>query len=414
MMKDYFIERLQKLEKQYRELTGRVNTPTEDSNGIFQRYHHPVLTAAHVPLFWKYDLNFQTNPFLIERFGINAVFNAGAIKWKDKYLLICRVEGVDRKSFFAIAESPNGIDQFVFWDFPVVMPETEEPDTNIYDMRIVLHEDGWMYGLFCTERRDPAAAPGDQSAARAQCGIARTKDLLHWERLPDLKTPSPQQRNVVLHPEFVNGQYAFYTRPQDNFIDAGKGGGIGFGLSPSIENAVIDKEVVIDPRIYHTIYESKNGLGPAPIKTAHGWLHLAHGVRNTAAGLRYTLYLFLTDLGDLTKVIRKPAGYLMAPSGTEITGDVSNVVFSNGWIADPDGTVYIYYGSSDTRMHVAVSSLPKLLDYVLHNPSDGYRSAASVETLTTLINGNRFYFTQNREGEAVTEISLNKVSGSDV
>jgi 4-O-beta-D-mannosyl-D-glucose phosphorylase len=311
------------------------------------------------------------------------------MKYNGKYILMARVEGLDRKSFVAIAESPNGIDQFKFWDYPVVMPETKEPDTNIYDIRLVQHEDGWIYGLFCTERRDPSAPEGDQSAAIAQCGIARTKDLISWDRLPDLKTNSAQQRNVVLHPELVNGKYGFYTRPQDSFIEAGKGGGIGFGLADDITNAVVDEEIIVDKKIYHTVYELKNGQGPAPIKTKYGWLHLAHGVRNTAAGLRYTLYMFMTDLKELNKVIHKPAGYFLAPEGDERIGDVSNVAFSNGWIADDDGTVYIYYASSDTRMHVAVSSIDQLLDYVMHNPEDGLRSATSVNTIINIIERNK-------------------------
>ena len=390
-MNKYFFERLESLKKQYADLLRLENEAVEGNNGVYTRYEYPILTAQHTPIFWRYDLNEKTNPFLIERFGINAAFNAGAIKWQGKYILIVRVEGMDRKSFFAVAESPNGIDHFRFWDFPVVMPETDEPDTNIYDMRIIQHEDGWLYGLFCAERKDPSAPLGDQTSAIAQCGIARTKDLLHWERLDDLKTPSPQQRNVVLHPEFVKGQYAFYTRPQDSFLEAGKGGGIGFGLSSSIEHAVITEEWIVDEKAYHTVYELKNGLGPAPLKTAHGWLHLAHGVRNTAAGLRYVLYLFMTDLEDLTKVIYKPGGYFLAPEGEERIGDVSNVVFSNGWIADDDGTVYIYYASSDTRMHVAVSSIDRLIDYVMNNPADGFSSAQSLNTLTAIIKKNKGY-----------------------
>ena len=354
-----------------------------------------MLTAGHTPLFWRYDLNESSNPHLLERFGINSVFNAGAIKLHNKYLLVARVEGNDRKSFFAVAESANGVDNFEFWDTPVTMPETNEPDINVYDIRIVEHEDGWIYGIFCTERKDQNAGSGDESAAIAQCGIARTRDLKQWERLPDLKTPSPQQRNVVLHPEYVNGQYAFYTRPQDSFIETGKGGGIGFGLSASIENAVITKEIVMDEKKYHTIYESKNGLGPAPLKTDEGWLHLAHGVRNTAAGLRYTLYLFMTSLEDVTKVIYKPAGYFMAPVGEERIGDVSNVLFCNGWIHDGDDKVYIYYGSSDSRMHVAVSSITLLLDYVKNTSVDGMRSATSVGTINEIIrnNASRISFT---------------------
>jgi 4-O-beta-D-mannosyl-D-glucose phosphorylase len=384
-----FEKRWKALQREYEELVCRENEREAQDNGVYNRYKYPVLTAAHTPLFWRYDINRETNPFLMERFGINAAFNAGAIKFNDKYCLIARVEGADRKSFFAIAESPNGVDNFRFWEYPVQLPSTNEPDTNTYDMRLVQHEDGWIYGLFCTERRDPAASPDDQSSAVAQCGIVRTKDLLHWERLADLKTPSPQQRNVVLHPEFVAGKYAFYTRPQDGFISTGKGGGIGFGLSAQMENAVVDEEIVIDPKVYHTVYELKNGLGPAPIKTEKGWLHMAHGVRATAAGLRYTLYLFMTDLQDLTKVIYKPAGYFMAPEGEELTGDVSNVLFSNGWIVDEDGTVFIYYASSDTRQHVATTTIAKLLDYVMNTPADGFASAASVQTVTQLIDRNK-------------------------
>lgn len=380
--------RLKRLKEEHTSLITRTNIPEENGNGIFERYRYPVLTALHTPLYWRYDLSPATNPYLMERFGINAVFNAGAIRFGNKYALAARVEGADRKSFFAIAESENGTDNFVFRKYPIQMPSLADGDTNLYDIRLVQHQDGWIYGIFCTEQRDPAAAPGDQSSAIAQCGIARTKDLTEWERLPNLVTPSPQQRNVVLHPEFVNGQYAFYTRPQDGFIEAGSGGGIGFGLCSNIEKAVITEEQVIDPKRYHTIYEAKNGLGPAPIKTEKGWLHLAHGVRNTAAGLRYTLYLFLTDLQDLTKVIAKPAGYFMAPEGSERTGDVSNVLFCNGWIADPDGTVYIYYASSDTRMHVAVSSLDRLLDYVLNTSADGLNSAASARRVQQIVDAN--------------------------
>ena len=394
-MKANFEKRLSMLQAAQEKLIAQPNEQSGPGNGIYDRYKNPVLTAAHTPLFWKYDLNYNSNPYLMERFGINAVMNAGAIKWNDKYIVVGRVEGTDRKSFFAVAESDNGIDNFRFWDYPVIMPETENPDTNIYDMRLVQHEDGWIYGLFCTERRDPDAKPGDQSAAIAQCGIARTKDLKQWERLPDLKTTSPQQRNVVLHPEFVQGRYAFYTRPQDSFIEAGKGGGIGFGLSASITNAVITEEKIVDRKIYHTVYEAKNGSGPAPIKTKVGWLHLAHGVRNTAAGLRYVLYMFVTDLKDLTKVIYKPGGYFLAPEGEERTGDVSNVVFSNGWIADDDGTVFIYYASSDTRMHVATTSIDKLLDYVVNTPADGFTSAKSVNTIMELIKANKEYLLSN-------------------
>ncbi|HSC52276.1 MAG TPA: glycosidase [Phnomibacter sp.] len=384
-MTNSFKERLKQLEQAHAQLIKRANTIAPLGNGIFDRYQQPVLTAAHAPLYWRYDLNEATNPYLMERFAINAVLNAGAIKLNGKFLVVARVEGWDRKSFFAVAESDNGIDNFTFWDYPVNMPETSVPDTNIYDIRLVQHEDGWIYGLFCTERRDETAPATDQSAAVAQCGLARTKDLLTWERLSDLKTPSAQQRNVVLHPEFYNGQYAFYTRPQDKFIEAGKGGGIGFGLSKTMVDAVIEEEVVIDPKRYHTVYEMKNGLGPAPIKTQYGWLHLAHGVRNTAAGLRYVLYMFMTDLTDIKKVIYKPAGYFMAPEGEERVGDVSNVLFSNGWILNEDRSVYIYYASSDTRLHVATTTVEKLLDYVMNTAPDGLRSATSVQTLNDLI-----------------------------
>jgi 4-O-beta-D-mannosyl-D-glucose phosphorylase len=396
-MNTYFKKRLHNLQKAHCKLVELQNRKQELGNGVYDRYANPILTAQHTPLFWRYDLNPETNPQLMERFGVNATFNAGAIKFNNKYIVVVRVEGLDRKSFFAIAESDNGIDNFKFWDRPVTMPETSAPDTNIYDMRLVEHEDGWIYGLFCTERRDPNAHEGDQSAAVAQCGIARTKNLVDWQRLPDLKTPSPQQRNVVLHPEFINGKYAFYTRPQDSFIEAGKGGGIGFGLSTCIEEPIVTEEIVIDKKVYHTVYEAKNGLGPAPIKTKHGWLHLAHGVRHTAAGLRYVLYMFMTDLNDITKVTHKPAGYFMAPEGEERIGDVSNVLFSNGWIADDDGTVFIYYASSDTRQHVATSTIEKLLDYVMNTPEDHFTSASSVNTINKIIDRNLAYTSKHNE-----------------
>jgi len=392
-MKNLFNKRLTRLTEKFGELISMPNETSGIGNGIFDRYKYPVLTAAHAPLFWRYDLNEKSNPFLMERFGINGVFNAGALKWGDKYVLMSRVEGADRKSFFAIAESPNGIDHFRFWDSPVHMPGSGQEETNIYDIRLTRHEDGWIYGLFCTEKKDPSAPPADQSSAVAQCGIARTKDLVNWERLADLRTHSPQQRNVVLHPEFVDGKYGFYTRPQDGFINAGSGGGVGFGLSASITNAIVDEETIIDPRVYHTINEAKNGLGPAPLRTSRGWLHLAHGVRSTAAGLRYTLYLFMTDLHDLTRVIYKPGGYFIAPEGEERVGDVSNVVFSNGWIADEDGTVFIYYASSDTRMHVATTTVEKLIDYVVNTPQDGLHSADSVTALQQIIDKNKQYIT---------------------
>jgi 4-O-beta-D-mannosyl-D-glucose phosphorylase len=385
-----FAQRENQLRSQQEALFRLTNTPVLQDHGWYERYALPVLTAQHVPLHWRFDLNEATNPYLLERFSINAVLNAGAIFWNGRYLVIARVEGVDRKSFFAIAESPNGIDQFQFWDHPVVIPQLDEPDTNVYDMRLVAHADGWVYGTFCTERRDPNATEADQSAAIAQCGIVRTKNLLDWERLPDLSTPSPQQRNVVLHPEWIDGKYAFYTRPQDGFIEAGNGGGIGFGLVDDILHPVVTKEILIDKKVYHTVYELKNGLGPAPIRTDFGWLHLAHGVRNTAAGLRYVLYAFMTDLNEPTKVIYKPAGYFLAPEGEERVGDVSNVVFSNGWIQDVDGRVLIYYASSDTRLHVASTTLSRLLDYVMNTPEDGLRSAASVDTIMKLIERNKY------------------------
>ena len=387
-MKPVFNERLEKLQNAHNQLIILKNVKQKLGNGIYDRYEHPVLIVAHTPLFWRYDLNPETNPFLMERFGINAVFNAGAIKWQGKYLVCARVESMDRKSFFAIAESPNGIDNFIFWDYPCNIPETADPDINVYDMRLVAHEDGWIYGLFCTERKDPSVPASDTSSATAQCGIVRTKDLKTWERLPDLKSTSMQQRNVVVHPEFVNGKYAFYTRPQDGFIETGAGGGIGFGYADMMEGAIVEKEQILDEKRYHTVYEVKNGQGPAPLKTEHGWLHLAHGVRNTAAGLRYVLYLMMTDLNDLTKVIYKPAGYFIAPEGSERVGDVSNVAFSNGWILDDDGTVFIYYASSDTRLHVATSTLPQLLDYCMNTAPDGFRSAASVKVLKGIIDNN--------------------------
>jgi len=385
MNRTEFEARLQTLLQSHEELITRRNTKAACGNGIFDRYTNPVLTAAHTPVFWRYDLNYETNPHLLERMGVNAAFNSGAIEFDGKILLAVRVEGSDRKSFFAIAESENGVDNFRFRDYPLLMPETDDPDVNVYDMRLVRHEDGWIYGLFCTERKDP---DGDLSSAIAQCGIARTRDLREWQRLPDLKTRSPQQRNVVLHPELVEGKYAFYTRPQDDFIEAGTGGGIGWGLSSSIEQSVIEEEIVIDPRIYHTIKEVKNGLGPAPIKTEKGWLHLAHGVRGTAAGLRYVLYLFLCDLDKPWVVTHQPAGYFIAPEGEERVGDVSNVAFSNGWVARKDGEVFIYYGSSDTRMHVATSSIERLLDYVINTPADPLRSFACVEQRYDLIRRN--------------------------
>ncbi len=389
---DNFSLRLAKIREEHEALLTRRNKKIEPGNGIFERYAYPVLTGAHAPLAWRYDLNPATNPYLMERFGINAAFNAGAMKFEGKYILAVRVEGLDRKSFFAIAESPNGIDNFSFREYPVTLPETSDPDINVYDMRLTRHEDGWIYGVFCTERKDPKAPAGDLSSAVAAAGIARTHDLVSWERLPDLVSAS-QQRNVVLHPEFVDGRYAFYTRPQDGFIDAGSGGGIGWALVKEITRAVIEPgaEKIINLRHYHTIKELKNGEGPHPLKTPEGWLHLAHGVRGCAAGLRYVLYVYMTALDDPTRVIAEPGGYFMAPVAEERIGDVSNVLFSNGWIADEDGTLFIYYASSDTRMHVAVSSLDRLTDYCLNTPADGFRSAASVKTLNGIITRNRDY-----------------------
>jgi len=386
-MNDYFEERYKYLQKVYSAILEKKNVEIRSVNGIYNRFENPILTPQHAHLEWRFDLDPITNPFLLERFGINAVFNAGAIKFNNKYLVIARVEAKNRKSFFAIAESENGIDNFTFWKKPALIPSNHK-ETNIYDMRLVLHEDGWIYGLFCSETRDENAPESDQSAAIAQCGIVRTKDLLNWERLPDLKTHSPQQRNVVLHPEFVNHQYAFYTRPQDGFVEAGTGGGIAIGFCDDIENAVIEKEIVIDEKKYHTVYESKNGPGPAPLNTEKGSLHLAHCVRNSASRLRYVLYMFMTDLDDITKVIHKPGGYFMAPEREERVGDVSNVLFSNGWIADENGTVFIYYASSDLKMHVAISSIQKLLDYVINSPEDGFTSDTSLHTVLDIIEKN--------------------------
>lgn len=380
--------RLHILKKEHESLISRKNKIIFSENGIFERYKYPILTAAHTPLEWRYDLNPETNPYLMERIGVNATMNSGAIKWNGKYLMIVRVEGNDRKSFFAIAESPNGIDNFRFWEYPIHLPDTAPSETNVYDIRLTAHEDGWIYGIFCSESLDPNAAPGDLSSAIAKAGIVRTKDLKSWERLPNLISQS-QQRNVVLHPEFVNGKYALYTRPQDNFIDAGNGGGIGWALIDDITHAEVKEEIIINHRHYHTIKEVKNGEGPHPIKTPKGWLHLAHGVRVCAAGLRYVLYLYMTSLEDPTKVIAEPGGFLLAPMGEERIGDVSNVLFSNGWIADEDGTVYIYYASSDTRMHVATSTIDRLVDYCLHTPADEFRSTASVKNICKLVEANK-------------------------
>lgn len=388
MDKVIFDEKLYDLIETHNTFLARENVKKVKSNGLYSRYEYPVITAEHTPVFWRYDLNHESNPHLMERMGINAAFNAGAIEHRGKICLAVRVEGWDRKSFFAIAESANGIDNFKFRDYPITMPETSDPDINVYDMRLTRHADGWIYAMFCSERKDPAAPAGDNSSAVAQCGIARTMDLSNWERLDDLKTPSSQQRNCVLHPEFVDGKYAFYTRPMDAFIETGSGGGIGFGIANEIEHAVITDEVIIDPNVYHNINEGKNGQGPSPLKTDKGWLHLAHGVRNTAAGLRYVVYVFLTDLEDPSKMIKKPGGYFIAPEGEERIGDVSNVIFSNGWIAKDNGDVFIYYASSDTRMHVATTTVQQLLDYVFNTPDDGYSTGKCVKQRTDLINNN--------------------------
>ena len=380
-------EKVQALRQRHEALLQRKNQVVEGGNGIYEKYVYPILTAEHTPLEWKYDFNEQDNPFLMQRIMMNAVLNAGAIKLDGRYLLVCRVEGADRKSFFAVAESPNGIDQWRFWEEPITMPDTEDPATNIYDMRVTQHEDGWIYGVFCAERHDPSQ-PGNLSAATATAGIARTKDLKTWERLPDLKTRS-QQRNVVLHPEFVEGKYALYTRPQDGFIDTGSGGGIGWALVDDMTHAEVKEEKIIYERKYHTITEVKNGEGPHPLKTDKGWLHLAHGVRGTADGLRYVLYMYMTSLEDPTKVIAKPGGFFLVPEGNEYIGDVMNVAFANGWIKDDDGKVFIYYASADTRLHVATSTVERLVDYCMNTPEDGLTTSASVETIKKLIAKNR-------------------------
>ena len=380
-------EKVQALRLRHEALLQRKNQVVEGGNGIYEKYVYPILTAEHTPLEWKYDFNEQDNPFLMQRIMMNAVLNAGAIKLDGRYLLVCRVEGADRKSFFAVAESPNGIDQWRFWEEPITMPDTEDPATNIYDMRVTQHEDGWIYGVFCAERHDPSQ-PGNLSAATATAGIARTKDLKTWERLPDLKTKS-QQRNVVLHPEFVDGKYALYTRPQDGFIDTGSGGGIGWALVDDMTHAEVKEEKIIYERKYHTITEVKNGEGPHPLKTEKGWLHLAHGVRGTADGLRYVLYMYMTSLEDPTKVIAKTGGFFLVPEGNEYIGDVMNVAFANGWIKDEDGKVFIYYASADTRMHVATSTVDRLVDYCMNTPEDGLTTSASVETIKKLIAKNK-------------------------
>ena len=395
--KEQFEKRLAKLKKQHKKLLAKKNKPcTKFCNGIYLKYKRPILTGEHAPLHWRYDLNYETNPYLMQRIGINAAFNSGAIYLNGKYLLMTRTEGWDRKSFFAVAESPNGIDNWKYWERPVTLPETAEPDTNVYDMRLTQHEDGWIYGVFCAERKDKSAPKGDTSMATASGGIARTKDLVNWERLPDFISHHGQQRNLVLHPEFVEGKYAFYTRPQDGFIEVGGGGGIGWALVDDIEHAEAPDEKIIDEKIYHTIKELKNGQGPAPLKTEKGWLHLAHGVRACAAGLRYTLFMFMTALDDPSKVIAKPGGHFMAPEADERIGDVSNVLFTNGWIRNEKNEVFIYYGSSDTRMHVATTTIDQLIDYCLNTPEDGLRSAASVANINQLIDKNKGLYKINQ------------------
>ncbi len=375
-------------EKQEELIRKKNNVDTSFYNGIFDRYENPVLTRDHAPVIWRYDINKATNPFFEERLGINAVFNSGAIELNGKFYLVARVEGADRKSFFAVAESDKPTEGFRFWDYPVVLPDTCPEETNVYDMRLTKHEDGWIYGVFCSESKDKDNK--DLSAAVAAAGIVRTKDLKTWERLPNLVTlRSPQQRNVVLHPEFVKGKYAFYTRPMDDFIETGSGGGVGFGLCDDITNAVIDEEVMTSKRKYHTITESKNGAGAVPIKTGKGWIHIAHGVRNTAAGLRYVVYAFATDLNDPSKVIAEPSGLLIGPRGPERIGDVSNVVFTNGSIARDNGEVYIYYASSDTRLHVAGTTIDRLVDYVFNTPEDPMRSPDCVRQRCELIEKNK-------------------------
>lgn len=389
MSSNIFDERKQKITQDFEALIARPNEKLFSVNGVYNKYKYPVVTREHVPLEWRYDFDPQSNPYFMERISFNAAFNAGAMKLGDKYVVVVRTEGVDRKSFFAVAESPNGVDNFRFWPRPITLPQVPGcPDTNVYDMRVTKHDDGYIYGIFCTERKDPQAAPGDTSSAVAAAGIVRTKDLKTWQRLPDLISHAGQQRNVVLFPHFIDGKYAFYTRPQDGFIDTGSGGGIGWGLCDDIRRAEVKDEYIMDAKTYHTIYEVKNGMGPAPIKTKHGWLNLAHGVRNTAAGLRYVLYMFMTDLEKPWIVTHKPAGHFIAPYGAERVGDVSNVVFSNGWIEDEDGKVFIYYASSDTRLHVATTTVDQLVDYCLNTPEDELTSSASVARINALVDKN--------------------------
>jgi len=386
MKRHEFDREVKRLFNRHEELIIRKNRAMKKGNRIYERYEYPAITRDHIPVFWKYDLNYRSNPELLMRLGINTTFNAGAIKLNDKYYMVLRTEGFDVKSFFAVAESPNGIDNWVFHPRPVQMPVMGNPEKNVYDIRLTLHEDGWIYGLFCAERKDESK-PDDSSAALASCGIARTKDLVEWERLPDLQSEAAQQRNCVLHPEFINGKYMIYTRPQSGFIETGDSG-ISVGFTNSMENAELGKEILMDPREYHTVKEVKNGQGPPPIKTEIGWIHLAHGVRRTAAGLRYVLYLILTDLEEPWKVIKRPSGHFIEPLGDERVGDVSNVVFSSGWIRDDDDTVFIYYASSDTRMHVATTDIKRLTDYIQNTPEDPGRSDLCVKQRTEMIDRN--------------------------
>ena len=389
MAREYFDNRVKEVTENHNKVTSRKNTEKFSINGIFNRYKYPVLMREDIPLNWRFDYSYERNPKFLERIRVNAVMNAGAIYLNGKYVLVARIEGNDRKSYFAVAESDNGVDGFKFREKPIVLPKLDECETNVYDMRLTQHEDGWIYGLFCSERKDISV--DDTSSAVAKCGIVRTKDLENWERMPDLVSPN-QQRNVTLHPEFVDGKYLLYTRPSDGFIDVGSGGGIGAAFVDSMENAEIKNEKIIDARVYHTVKEVKNGAGAAPIKTKEGWLHVAHGVRNNAAGLRYVLYCFMTALDDPTRVIYQPGGYFLAPKGAERDGDVSGLVFSNGVIVDPDGNMFVYYASSDTRLHVASTTVDKMVDYCMNTPQDGLTTHTSVENICKLIDANKDYF----------------------
>lgn len=389
MSREYFEKRVKEVTDNHNKVISRKNTPKFSINGVFERYEYPALMREDIPLNWRFDFSYERNPMFLERIRVNAIMNSGAIYLNGKYILVARVEGNDRKSYFAIAESDNGVDGFKFKEKPLVLPKVEEIDTNVYDMRLTQHEDGWIYGLFCSERKDKTV--DDTSSAVAACGIVRTKDLENWERLADLKSKS-QQRNVVLHPEFVNGKYMLYTRPSDGFIDVGSGGGIGVAFVDSMENAEIVDEKIIDARVYHTVKEVKNGAGATPIKTKAGWLHVAHGVRNNAAGLRYVLYCFMTSLEDPTKVIYQPGGYFIAPKGKERTGDVSGCVFGNGIAVDEEGKMCIYYSSADTRLHVVTTTVEKMVNYCMNTPEDGYNTHESVDTICKLINANKDVF----------------------